>query len=92
MKQQIQRLSPHQNAKVMAVVMALSSFVFITPFFLIAGFTAPGNQGPPWWMFALAPAMYFVVGYLMVLVACGLYNFMYPYIGGIEYSAKSGPP
>jgi hypothetical protein len=91
MKQQIQRLSPHQNAKVIAVLMALSSFVFTTPFFLYLGLTVPGDRGPPWWMFVLTPAMYFVIGYLMVRVGCGLYNFMYQYIGGIEYSAKSDP-
>jgi len=89
MKQQIERLSPHQNGKVFAVLMAVGSLVFLIPFFIIASFTAPAEQAPPVWLFLLFPIGYLVLGYIMVVISCALYNFMYRYIGGIEYTAKS---
>jgi hypothetical protein len=89
MKQQIERFSPHQNAKVFAVLMAVGSLVFLVPFFIFASFAAPAEQAPPAWLFLLFPVIYLVLGYIMVAVGCALYNFMYRYIGGIEYTAKS---
>lgn len=87
MKQQIERFSPHQNAKVFAVLMAAGSLVFLVPFFLFAALAAPAD-GPPAWVFLLFPFIYLVLGYLMVVVACAVYNFMFRYIGGIEYTAR----
>lgn len=89
MKQQIERLSPHQNGKVFAVLMAASSLVFLLPFLVFASFATPAEQGPPTWFFLLFPVIYFVFGYIMVAAGCAIYNFMYRYIGGIEYTARS---
>ena len=89
MKQQVERFSPHQNAKVFAVLMALSSLVFIVPFFLIAYATAPAQAQPPVWLFVLMPLMYLIMGYLMVAVGCWLYNVLFPYVGGIEFTTRS---
>ena len=86
MKTQIKRFSPHQNAKVFAVLMALSSLVFVVPFVLMSMFMAPdGSTGMPFFMVVLFPVFYLVLGYLMVVVGCWLYNVMYKYIGGIEF-------
>jgi len=90
MKQQVSRLSPHQNGKVFGVLMAVSSLVVIVPFFLIFSATVPaGVGGPPAFMILIMPIMYLVVGYLSVAIGCAVYNFMFKYIGGIEYEAKS---
>ncbi|MDP3836357.1 MAG: hypothetical protein Q8Q82_20585 [Hydrogenophaga sp.] len=89
MKQQIERFSPHQNGKVFAVLMAVGSLVFLVPFFIFASFAVPAEDGPPAWLFLLFPVIYLVLGYFMVVVGCAVYNFMYRYIGGIEYTAKS---
>lgn len=89
MKQQIERFSPHQNAKVFAVLMAVSSLVFFIPFFIFAAFVAPAEQAPPFWLMVLLPVFYLVVGYVMVAIGCACYNFMFRYIGGIEYTTKS---
>lgn len=96
MKNQIARFSPHQNGKVFAVLMALSSLLFVVPMaiafaFIPAGFDANGNPlpQPPVAMFLLFPILYLIMGYIMVAVGCVFYNFMFKYIGGIEYESKS---
>lgn len=96
MKNQIARLSPHQNGKVFAVLMALSSLLFLVPMgiafsFIPAGVDTHGNPiaRPPVAMFLLLPIFYLVMGYIMVAVGCVFYNFMFKYIGGIEYESKT---
>ena len=96
MKNQIARLSPHQNGKVFAVLMALSSLLFVVPMaiafsFIPAGVDAHGNPiaQPPVTMLLLFPIFYLVMGYIMVAMGCVFYNFMFKYIGGIEYESKA---
>lgn len=88
MKKQIERFSPHQNAKVFAVLMAVSSLVFVLPFILIAAPFAPESAG----MSALAvlafPFIYLVFGYVSVTIGCWVYNLLFPYIGGIEFQSR----
>lgn len=95
MKVQISRFSPHQNAKVFAVLMALASLVFAVPMFLVfwmlpAGVDAHGNavQPPPLLMPLLFPLVYLGMGYVMVRIACWVYNAMFSHIGGIEYEVR----
>jgi drug/metabolite transporter (DMT)-like permease len=90
MKQQVARLSPHQNGKVFGVLMALLSLVFVVPFSLSFAFAPSDPNAPPAWLFMLFPLLYLVMGYLTVAVACWLYNVMFKHIGGIEYEATSG--
>ena len=96
MKIQIARLSPHQNGKVFSVLMALSSLLFVVPMviafsFIPSGVDAHGNPipQPPVAMFLLFPVIYLVMGYVMIAVGCVFYNFMFKYIGGIEYESQS---
>lgn len=89
MQQQIERLSPHQNAKVLAALMAAGSLVFLVPFFFIAFASAPEAARPPLWIFAVMPVFYLVIGYAMVAIACWLYNLLFPFIGGIEYTSRN---
>ncbi len=90
MKQQVARLSAHQNGKVFGVLMAIGSLVFFLPF--VAIFVATSTEGapgsPPVFMFLLAPLFYLVFGYLSVAAGCVLYNFMFRYLGGIEYEVN----
>jgi hypothetical protein len=86
MKTQIQRFSPHQNAKVFAILMAVSSLVFVLPFMLISMMTAPeGVNAMPLFMVVVFPVIYLIFGYLMVAVSCWFYNVMFKYVGGIEF-------
>lgn len=94
MNQQVARLSPHQNGKVVAVLMAVTSLIFIIPFFVFFGLVGPAGSRPPLLMMLLMPILYLVIGYVSVAIGCALYNFLYRYIGGFEYEATtaSGDP
>jgi hypothetical protein len=92
MKIQIARFSPHQNAKVFAVLMALASLLFAVPMFFVFLYMPPGLDArgnpldqPPAAVAFLFPLIYLVMGYVMVAFGCWLYNFMFKYLGGIEY-------
>lgn len=94
-KKQISNLSASQNGKVFGVLMALSSLVFVVPMaimfsFFPFGVDQNGNpvEGPPVLMFLLFPIFYLVFGYLMVAIGCKFYNFMFKYIGGVEYESR----
>ncbi len=90
MKQQITRLSPHQNGKVFAVLMAVGSLVFLIPFFLFFTTVMPAGQRPPVLMMMIVmPVMYLVIGYVSVAVGCLLYNALFKFIGGIEFETTS---
>jgi ABC-type multidrug transport system fused ATPase/permease subunit len=95
MKKQISRLSPHQNGKVFGVLFATASLLFAIPSFIAFMLMAPptdamGNpMAPPAYVFLLFPLLYLVMGYLTVAVICALYNFLYKYIGGIEFDERS---
>jgi uncharacterized membrane protein (DUF485 family) len=96
MKQQISRFSPHQNGKVFAVLMAITSLIFVVPFFLMFTFAMPavdskGNpvEGPGAFILLL-PLLYLVMGYLMTVIMCWLYNFLARFTGGLEYETKEG--
>lgn len=88
MKQQVVRLSPHQNGKVFAVLMAIGSLVFLVPLFLMFSVIAPSQARPPLLMLFMMPLMYLVLGYVMVAIGCALYNFMFRHIGGIEFESE----
>ncbi len=90
MKIQISRFAPHQNAKVFAVLMALSSLVFAVPMFLMFSMMPmpEGQQSPPAIMFLLFPIFYLVIGYVMVAIGCALYNVVSKFTGGIVYETN----
>lgn len=90
MKVQVRRLSPHQNAKVFAVMMALSSLIFLVPMAIIMALL-PGEaqEGqPPLILFILFPLIYLVMGYIMMVIGALLYNVVVKYIGGFEYESS----
>lgn len=94
MKKQISRMSPHQNGKVFGILMAVGSLVFVLPFFAIAMYFGPdvdqhGNPVTfPKFMFILFPVLYLVIGYLMTVIGCAIYNLFFKFIGGIEFEVK----
>ena len=90
MKQQISRLSPHQNAKVAAVLSAIASLIFAVPFFLLSSLAGAEAKGMPMWLAFILPVFYLVVMYITTVIACALYNVVVPMIGGIEYDSTPG--
>jgi len=90
MKIQIKRFSPHQNAKVLAVLMAVSSLVLFVPLYILFSLVPPvdGQPRPPAFMLLVFPLIYLVMGYIMVAIGCAIYNLVCRYTGGIEYETE----
>ncbi|MBL8982835.1 MAG: hypothetical protein JNL26_11675 [Gemmatimonadetes bacterium] len=92
MKLQVAYLTPHQNGKVLGIISAVTSLVFIVPIFLLMNVLAPDAEDAlPMGMVLLFPALYLVMTYLMVAVSCMIYNAIVRYTGGIEYEAAQPP-
>jgi hypothetical protein len=89
MKQQISRLSPHQNGKVWAVLMTGVFMIILLPFYLIASVFSIGVQGMSPTQLLILPVMYFVVGYAMTALGCMIYNVVAKFTGGIEYEVRN---
>lgn len=91
MRKQISRLSPHQNAKVMAVLMTIGMAVMMLPMMLVTFFAVPATDPDgnpvnlPYVAFVAMPLGYLVFSYLFMVVGCWLYNLMYRVIGGFEF-------
>ena len=86
MKQQITRLSPHQNGVVAGVMMAAISLVFVVPMFLLM----PGmSGGPSKWLMLLMPVGYLVASYIAMALSSLFYNFVVQFTGGIEYESEA---
>ena len=86
MKIEIRYLSPHQNAKVLAIIMTLGSLVFMLPFMAFSIAMMPSGAPFPWAMLLVMPVAYLVFGYLMTLLACVTYNLMVRFTGGFEFT------
>ena len=84
MKQQVSRLSPHQNGKVVGVLWAIVSLIIMIPIFLIASAFGGAEKAFPLWAIFIAPVIYLVISYIMTAIACLLYNVITPMTGGIE--------
>lgn len=87
MKQQIARLSPHQNGKVFAVLLTVTSLIFMVPFFLLFAAFTPAEARPQMFMLIVLPLVYLVFGYVSIVIGCALYNFLYRFVGGIEFES-----
>ena len=85
MKQQVVRFSPHQNGKVMAVLMTIFSLIFIVPFVLFGALFGAGGAGASLWMIVVMPIVYLVFTYVTFAIGCAVYNALVPLIGGFEY-------
>ncbi len=83
MQQRIARLSPHQNGKVAAILMAVTSLIFAIPILLIG--SVMGSGAMPLWGIIVVPLCYLVIGYITTAIACAIYNALVPFTGGIEY-------
>jgi Na+/phosphate symporter len=101
MKKQITRLSPHQNGKIAAVIMAIISVIFMLPFVGIMTLFSSmmpqdmGAQAPhfpmfsPILLFIIGPVFYLIIGYISAAVFCLLYNVLVPMLGGFEFELEN---
>ena len=88
-KHQIKRFSPHQNAKVFAVMTAAMSLIVVVPMMLIMSSFMPGESKFSALGMLLLPVGYLVVGYIMTAIGCAFYNLVAKFVGGIEYESSS---
>ena len=93
MKVQVRSFSTHQTAKVFAILMAVSSLLFVIPFSLIP-LLAPSpldangnaiNSRVFGIMFLLMPIFQGIMGYIIMRIGLWIYNKISPRIGGIEF-------
>jgi hypothetical protein len=92
MKQRITRLSPHQNGKVFGVLMAIISLIFVIPLILAALFASlPPKAMPSIFALVMLPIMYLVIGYIMTVIGCWIYNLLAGAVGGIEFELQEAP-
>ena len=91
MKVQIRRLSPHQNGKVVAVLMGVVSLPLFVLMALLMWFGGPqvSQHGTalafPIFMFVVLPFFYLIFAYITVAIVCAIYNFLFNFIGGFEF-------
>ena len=88
-KHQIKRFSPHQNAKVFAVMTAAMSLIVVVPMMLIMSAFMPGEGKLSALAMLMLPVGYLVVGYIMTAIGCAFYNLVAKFVGGIEYESSS---
>ncbi len=84
MRKQIIRVSPLQNAKVMAALYFVMSIPFVLFMFALP---TPDGASFPWWMVILMPLAYLFFGFLFSLLGAWIYNLVAARVGGFEYTA-----
>jgi lipopolysaccharide export LptBFGC system permease protein LptF len=88
-KHQIKRFSPHQNAKVFAVMTAVMSLIIVVPMMLIMSSMMPGATKFSSLGMLVVPFVYLVFGYVMTVIGCAFYNMVAKFVGGIEYESEA---
>jgi len=94
MKQQIKRISPHQNGKVFAILMTVGALLILIPMAILMSFAAPqvylnGNSVEyPIFVLVIMPFFYLVFGYIFIVIWCTIYNYFFRYIGGFEFEIE----
>jgi len=96
MKVQVKKFSTHQTAKVFAILMTLTSLLFIIPFILMS-MLAPmpvdpnGNEvgfGSFRMIFLIMPIFQGLMGYIVLRLGMWIYNKIAPRTGGIEFELE----
>ncbi|MBZ8142140.1 hypothetical protein CLD22_19815 [Rubrivivax gelatinosus] len=89
MKQQLARLSPHQNGKVLALLISLVALIALLPLGALAMyFGKPIAPEPTLWL--VVAALYLLLSYAFTAIGCLLYNVIARFVGGLEFEARSG--
>jgi len=88
-KQQLQRFSVHQTARVLATVYGILGFVLIPLIWISIAFD-PASEGGAGLVAFLFPLIYAIFGYIFTAIGCAIYNAVAARLGGIEFTL-SGP-
>jgi hypothetical protein len=88
----IRRFSVVQTANVAAIVYLVLFAIFLVPVGLVAGVAGGaigGNYSAVFLVFV--PLLYAVVAWLLVALACLLYNLCAGWVGGVEFTFEDAP-
>jgi hypothetical protein len=85
MLHRVTRIPVHPFAKIVAVVTAASSLIFVVPMALVM-FAVPSDSNDRFMLFALPvfPLIYLVVGYIWAAFSAWVYNMVAGALGGVE--------
>jgi hypothetical protein len=91
MRKQVTHLSPHQSAKVVAVLYVVCTlpFALFGVLGLIFGWSTTARFHSA--IFIFVPLIYGVIGYILFALFCWVYNHVAQRIGGIEFSVEELP-
>ncbi|ALS98837.1 hypothetical protein AT746_11525 [Lacimicrobium alkaliphilum] len=93
MKIQISRFSTHQTAKIFALLMVVTSLLFMLPFMFLSSLVPTPTGGSSSFgfsaLFILMPIFQGIFGYIMVRVGLWLYNLLSPRFGGFEFEYET---
>ena len=89
MKQQITRISLHQNAKIGSIWMSLNFLMIFLPFIIYLYITGKFFNNVAFYAFFFAvPLFYFFLTYVSTILFSISYNIIAKYFGGFEYEYK----
>lgn len=95
MNYKIISFQPHKTALIISIILAVISFISILLLGLgITAFPPTDQYGNsvnfhfPFYMLFMGPLLYFVFGYIFVVISCLLYNKISKNIGGITINAE----
>ncbi len=97
MKFHITRIDPHQNAKVLAMLLSAFFLVVSIPVAVVGLAIAPaGQQGPILSQFLATQVilllLYPVISYVFIRIGLAVFNKLVPHIGGFEFEASNDNP
>ncbi len=96
MRRRVIRVSPHQNAKVVSVLLAVAIIPFLLIMALVMSVTGPqlDQQGNPvefpYVILLILPLFYLLFGYASIAFLCWVYNLLVRYVGGLEFDDEQG--
>jgi hypothetical protein len=83
MGKRIKRIAPVQLGKLLAVIYALFSLIFV-PIFLIISLSSPQGKGPGLLFSIIMPVIYIIFGFVGGVIGAFIYNLSAKWVGGIE--------
>ena len=83
MMKRIKRIAPLQLGKLLAVMYALSSVIFV-PFIFIAPLFSPDGWSPEISFIIFVPVVHTVMGFIGGVLGAFVYNLCANWVGGIE--------
>jgi hypothetical protein len=83
MVHRIRRIDPFSAAKVSAILYFFGGLI-AAPFLFLASMMAPDESAVGIGLAIVIPVVYAVMGFIVTLIACALYNLVAGWVGGVQ--------